>query len=117
MTVYLVLIRESISDQQQYEEKYRRLVPASFKGRNTTPVAQSRTSGMAVLEGPEIEGMAITAFPTMEEARAWYDSPEYQVARKGREGIANCRILVCEATTPEETQGFREPGDNPGTAK
>ena len=113
MTVYLVLIRESISDLKQYEEKYRRLVPASFVGRNVTPVAQSRTSGMAVLEGPEIEGMAITSFPTMEEARAWFDSPEYQTARKGREGIANCRIVVCEATTPEQTQGFRAPGDKP----
>ena len=112
MTVYVVLIRESVSDQKEYEAKYRRLVPASFKGRNVTPIAQSRASGMEVLEGPEIEGMAITAFPSMEEARAWYDSPEYKAARKGREGIANCRILVCEGTAVEETHGFRAPGEN-----
>jgi uncharacterized protein (DUF1330 family) len=114
MTAYLVLIRENISNLEEYEKKYRHLVPASFKGRDATPVAQSRTSGMMVLEGPEIEGMAITAFPTMADAKAWFDSPEYQAARRGREGIANCRILVCEGTSVEEVQGFHSPGDKPG---
>ena len=37
-----------------------------------------------VLEGPSIEGCAILRFPSMEEARRWYDSPKYQEARKHR---------------------------------
>jgi uncharacterized protein (DUF1330 family) len=112
MTVYVVLIRESVKDQKQYEEKYRRLVPASLQGRNAVPLAQSRASGMSVLEGPEIEGMAILTFPTMEEAKDWYDSPEYRAARKAREGLAVCRILVCEATDLSAVNGFHYPGEN-----
>ena len=37
-----------------------------------------------VKEGVAVEGVGILEFPTMEEARAWYNNPEYQEAAKHR---------------------------------
>ncbi|HBE62986.1 MAG TPA: hypothetical protein DDX19_09640 [Rhodopirellula baltica] len=48
------------------------------------------------LEGPEVEGAVIAEFPTMEEARAWYDSPAYQEAAQHRFRGAVCRGLIVE---------------------
>jgi uncharacterized protein (DUF1330 family) len=37
-----------------------------------------------VAEGPGVDGMVILEFPTMAEAKAWYNSPGYVEARKHR---------------------------------
>ena len=37
-----------------------------------------------VKEGPGIEGVAILEFPTMEDAKAWYNNPAYQGAARHR---------------------------------
>ncbi|WP_249781027.1 DUF1330 domain-containing protein [Bradyrhizobium sp. dw_78] len=38
------------------------------------------------LEGPRTEGTVIAEFPSMEAAKAWYDSPSYRDARQHRLG-------------------------------
>jgi uncharacterized protein (DUF1330 family) len=35
-------------------------------------------------------------FPSVDKAKAFYDSPEYQAAKKAREGIAVMRMVLIE---------------------
>jgi uncharacterized protein (DUF1330 family) len=49
-----------------------------------------------VLEGPQSEGILIAEFPTMEEAKAWYDSPAYRKVREHRFLGAEYRAVIVE---------------------
>ena len=49
-----------------------------------------------VVEGPEVEGVVIVEFPTMEAAKAWYDSPSYREAREHRFKGADCRAVIVQ---------------------
>ena len=40
--------------------------------------------------------MVVLEFETVEQAKAWYDSPEYQAARRAREGSMLMKALVIE---------------------
>jgi uncharacterized protein (DUF1330 family) len=48
------------------------------------------------LEGPPVEGAVILSFPSMSEARAWYESPAYQAAREHRLKGAEYRVFLVE---------------------
>jgi uncharacterized protein (DUF1330 family) len=48
------------------------------------------------LEGPDVEGVVIAEFPSLEEARAWYESPAYQEAVQHRLRGAVYRGLIVE---------------------
>jgi hypothetical protein len=48
------------------------------------------------LEGPEAEGVVVAEFPSIEDARAWYDSPAYQEVAQHRFRGAVCRGLIVE---------------------
>ena len=53
--------------------------------------------GHTVLEGPEEPRTCVLVeFPTAEQARAFWNSPEYQAAIKLREGAANMQILLLD---------------------
>jgi uncharacterized protein (DUF1330 family) len=49
-----------------------------------------------VLEGPEHEGIFIMEFPTMQEAKAWYDSPAYRKVREHRFKGAEYRGVIVQ---------------------
>ena len=49
-----------------------------------------------VLEGPEVEGVVIVEFPTLEAAKAWYNSPAYREAREFRFRGADYRAVIVE---------------------
>jgi uncharacterized protein (DUF1330 family) len=55
-----------------------------------------RGGSIEVLEGnrAEPERLIIVEFDSVEQARCFYDSPEYQAARKVREGAAEMNILL-----------------------
>jgi len=46
--------------------------------------------------------MAISEWPSRTAAMAFWTSPEYQEAKKHREGIADCQVLLIDA--PKFTQ-------------
>jgi uncharacterized protein (DUF1330 family) len=48
------------------------------------------------LEGAQVEGAVIAEFPSVEEARAFYDSPAYQEAAQHRFRGAVYRGLIVE---------------------
>jgi uncharacterized protein (DUF1330 family) len=58
-----------------------------------------RGPGAELLEGGFGDGasMAISEWPDKEAARAFWNSPEYAEAKKLREGIADCQVLLIEA--------------------
>ncbi len=81
MAAYAVFIRQSTHNPDElatYSEK----VGATLSGH---PVSVLAAYGrQEVLEGPEVEGVVILEFPTIDAAKAWYDSPAYREVRQHR---------------------------------
>jgi uncharacterized protein (DUF1330 family) len=93
MAAYVILIREKLRDAEamaRYAEAARhargdhRITPLAFYGAHE------------VTEGADADGVVILSFPTMPEARAWYDSPAYTEAKKHRFQAADYRVIFVE---------------------
>jgi uncharacterized protein (DUF1330 family) len=54
----------------------------------------ARGSKPLVLEGGPAHNMLIIEFASVEQAQAWYDSPEYAAAKAVRAGASNLRLVV-----------------------
>ena len=93
MTAYFVFTREKTTDPAELEI-YGKMVTASTVGHNLTALV--RYGRQEVLEGPEIEGVVVLSFPTVAEAKAWYNSPAYQAAREHRFKGAEYRAVLVE---------------------
>ena len=93
MSAYLVVDIE-IHDRERYET-YKRMAPPSialYGGRYLT-----RGGETAVLEGDWTpKRFVILEFPTMEQAQAWWSSPEYAEAKALRQSIATTRMVLTE---------------------
>jgi uncharacterized protein (DUF1330 family) len=50
-----------------------------------------------VLEGGPAHNILMIEFPDVETAKSWYASPEYQAAKKLRQGKTNLRLIVIDA--------------------
>jgi uncharacterized protein (DUF1330 family) len=93
MPAYMVFIREKTLDQSELETYWSK-VRATMEGR---PIKVLAAYGPHVtLEGPEVEGIVVAEFPSIEEARAWYDSAAYQEAAQHRFRGAVYRGLIVE---------------------
>ncbi|MEZ6140975.1 MAG: DUF1330 domain-containing protein [Zavarzinella sp.] len=93
MPAYVVFIREKTIDQSELEAYWAR-VSETLHGH---PLKVLAAYGKHLtLEGPEVEGIVIAEFPTLEEARAWYESPAYQAAAQYRHRGAVYRGLIVE---------------------
>ncbi|WP_437225559.1 DUF1330 domain-containing protein [Planctomicrobium sp. SH661] len=93
MPAYAVFIREATRDQSQLDV-YSPKAGASIEGH---PVKILAAYGpQEILEGPPMEGVVILEFPSMEAAKAWYDSPAYQEAREYRFKGADYRAFLVE---------------------
>ena len=97
MSAYVVMLREQVTDPAEMEV-YGRMAPSAREGHDLTPVAFY--GALDVLEGPPVEGVVILRFPTMEEARRWYDSPAYKAARTHRQRGASYRVCLVEGVAP-----------------
>lgn len=96
MAAYMIVVAD-ISDRQKFIEGYGAAAGAlveKFGGRYVL-----RGPGLELLEGSFGDGasMVISEWPDKETIRAFWDSPEYQEAKKLREGIADCQVLMIEA--------------------
>jgi len=81
MSAYAVFTRVRTIDAAELKA-YNDAVAETFKGHNLKILAAY--GKREVLEGPQLEGMVIVEFPSMEEAKAWYDSPAYRKVREHR---------------------------------
>jgi len=63
-----------------------------------------RGPGAELLEGDFGDGasMVISEWPDKDTAKAFWDSPEYTEAKKLREGIADCQVLLIQAPSVTE---------------
>jgi uncharacterized protein (DUF1330 family) len=94
MAAYLIFIRESeIRDPVEYD-KYSALGRAAGAGHEATPLVMY--GAHEVLEGEDVEGIVIVQFPTVEAAKAFYDSPGYQEALPHRLKSADYRVIVVQ---------------------
>jgi uncharacterized protein (DUF1330 family) len=81
MSAYLIFTRERTLDAKElaiYSDKIR----ATFIGHEVKVLAAYGPH--EDLEGPPTEGTVIAEFPSMEAAKAWYDSPSYREVRHHR---------------------------------
>jgi uncharacterized protein (DUF1330 family) len=92
MAAYMVFTRHSTRDPKELE-LYSKMAPATLAGHPVIPrVAYGHHE---VVEGPEIEGMVILEFPTIEAAKVWYNSPAYLAAREHRfKGAEYSAVIV-----------------------
>jgi uncharacterized protein (DUF1330 family) len=93
MSAYIIAHMQ-VSNPQQYEQ-YKKL--AKIAGDKYGGEYLARGGELEVLEGdwrpPRI---VIIRYPSMAQARAFYDSPVYREARKAREGAAVMSMVVVE---------------------
>ena len=96
MTAYAIFIRERSRDAAELQ-RYAELVTPLLEGSGATVLVAY--GPLDVLEGAAPEGAVIASFATMEAARAFYDSPEYQAAVKHRFLGADYRSFIIEGVT------------------
>ena len=93
MSAYLI-IRVAVTDWDRYRE-YMALTPAAlakYKGRFIARGGESVT-----LEGPEeTRRLALVEFPTLELAKTFYASPEYQAAKALRNGACEAEFIALD---------------------
>ncbi|MCY4199584.1 MAG: DUF1330 domain-containing protein [Gammaproteobacteria bacterium] len=94
MSAYLVITAQ-LHDREAFLAGYAREVAAlveSFGGEYLV-----RAPGIDILEGEHPGGsLVISKWPDKAAALAFWHSPEYARAKKLREGIADCQVLLIE---------------------
>ncbi len=93
MAAYLIA-RVEVTNPEAYEN-YKKLAAeaiAKYEGRYL-----ARAGNMETLEGDEeSRRVVIVAFPTLEQAKKFYDSPEYQEAKAARKGAAKGQFVIVD---------------------
>jgi uncharacterized protein (DUF1330 family) len=93
MAAYIV-VEVDVRDAARYED-YKRLVPptlAQYGGRFVV-----RGGAAETLEGDWSPGrIVIVEFPSVEQARAWWDSAEYAPAKELRQATAHTQMILVE---------------------
>jgi len=93
MSAYVVFVRDRITDPAEFAQ-YQQAAPAARERHAMQALAFY--GEIDTLEGDAVDGAVILEFPTMAEARAWYDSPIYQDAREHRLRGAKYRVFIVE---------------------
>jgi uncharacterized protein (DUF1330 family) len=89
-----VIANVDVQDPQAYEE-YKRLSTIAMKAAGAEVCI--RGGAVEVLEGDwQPKRMVMLKFPSMEKARAFYESTEYKAAIEARQGIAIMKMIAVE---------------------
>lgn len=98
MPAYIIVYRESPVTDQAAIDEYSRLnrenASAFQEEFGIRPLVVYGASD--ALEGSNPDGIVMLQFPTVEDARAWYDSPAYQKALTIRKEAADWRVVIVE---------------------
>jgi len=92
MTAFAVMIREKITNPEEFAT-YGQMAPAA---RTEDLKALAFYGAFEVLEGPPVEGVVLIQFPSLQAAKAWYESDAYQAALKHRLAGAEYRVVLVE---------------------
>ena len=94
-----VIVETDITDPEQYEQ-YKAASPGAIAAAGGRFLV--RGGELAVLEGDwDPSRLVVLEFPDLEAAKRWYDSPEYQDAKRLRDDAAKLRMVA--------VQGLDEP--------
>ncbi|WP_294570405.1 DUF1330 domain-containing protein [uncultured Arthrobacter sp.] len=93
MSAYVVMIRKGTSDDHEMAT-YRTMAKLAREGHEVTPIAAY--GELDVLEGDDLDGVAINRFPSMDAAREWYNSDRYQQAMIHRHRGADYQVFVID---------------------
>jgi uncharacterized protein (DUF1330 family) len=97
MSGYIV-VQIAIHDPTTYK-RYMELAPASIAEYGGRYVVRGGPS--EILEGSwQPERLVVLEFPTVDQARAWWDSPEYAPAKALRQRCAETEMLLIAGTAP-----------------
>jgi uncharacterized protein (DUF1330 family) len=92
MAVYMMFIRDNpirdVGEMLTYGQMVRASPPDPKK---TTLCAYG---AVEALEGEAPDGIVLLQFPTIEDAKSWYYSTEYQAALKHRAKGSNYRVMI-----------------------
>lgn len=89
-----VLVDVTVEDPERYA-RYRELTPPSIAAYGGRFLVRGGTTER--LEGSwSPNRMVIVEFPSVERARAWWDSPEYAPARALRQASARTEMILVE---------------------
>lgn len=95
MPAYLIVYQDSpVRDEAsmaEYKQRNRTNPPGDFQ---MTP--RVIYGAVHALEGQGPEAVIMLEFPTVEDAKAWYDSPNYQAALPYRLKAADYRTIIVE---------------------
>ena len=92
--VYMVYICHSVSDRAQLE-KYWASIGPTLEGQPIKVLAGYTPH--EVLEGEKVLGVFVCEWPSMEAAKAWYESPGYKAIRHLRMDSAEYTGVIVEA--------------------
>jgi uncharacterized protein (DUF1330 family) len=89
-----VVVNIAVRDPVRYED-YKRLAQETVVAYGGKYLA--RGGPVEALEGDwKPNRLVILEFPTVEQARKWWDSPEYRPARRVREECATTQLVVTQ---------------------
>ena len=89
-----VIANVTVTDAVQYEE-YKKLSSLAMQVHEAEVCV--RGGAVEILEGDwQPERLVVLKFPGMQQARGFYDSPEYRAARQARHGSAVMRMVLVE---------------------
>jgi uncharacterized protein (DUF1330 family) len=93
MSAYFIA-RVNVTDPEKYKD-YTSVTPGVVEKYGGKFVV--RAGEMVTLEGPELtERIVVIEFPTLERVKEFYNSEEYQQAKKLREGAATTSFIAIE---------------------
>lgn len=93
MSAY-VIVNVKVTNPVQYQE-YVKLASLAHHAYDVKVLARGGTT--EILEGANPNRVVILKFPSMEAARNWYNSPQYQRARNARHGASEMNMCIVES--------------------
>lgn len=93
-----IIVEVEVHDAERYEDYKRMVLPSlqSYGGRFLV-----RGGKVESLEGDwSPKRFVIVEFPSLEKAKAWWDSPEYADAKALRQATAKTQMIVVEGFAP-----------------
>lgn len=93
MTAYVIFIRDEMKDRQAYNAYLEAGVPTLAPFGGEILVANGACEA---IEGADFDGSVVLRFPSMDAARAWYNSPEYNQLKSARINATVGRAILVE---------------------
>ena len=93
-----VIVEVEVHDELAYEA-YKQLTPATIAAYDGKFIVRGGKTE-ALVGDWKPQRVVVLQFPTMEKAKAWWDSPEYAPAKAIRQKAAHTKMLMVEGYQP-----------------